>query len=328
MQGLFRLQDNTPEAYTEDSRDFQLMLRLYDCTNNGVMFYIDSMRNVTDTKMCSSDLLGLLKTKIGFFSDVDFTDRELRYILRGFPSIIKYKGSIKGIREAVYMYMNANGMSCPHKVYVDNDTHTVAIHIEHSITDTSILDEVFKYIIPAGYAIQYIFYSPLTKGDRYDYRGTGLLLNASDSYNSVLRGSEDSGDTYGFRQAATNSGVGYKIEGSISLSNGVLSGVVFTAASSSLPHLYDPSQSTSWSSDGESWAEDSDYSPYGICIDGTPSSCSVDGMKNRPISLYSLSNTWTNYSNEVLGTVGNAVIIGSKNTTDVPDTLRVGTFSD
>ena len=80
MQGIFRLQDNTPEAYTEDSRDFQLMLRLYDCVNNGVKFYIDSIPDTVNTKKCNAALLDLLKTKLGFFSSIEFQERELRSV--------------------------------------------------------------------------------------------------------------------------------------------------------------------------------------------------------------------------------------------------------
>ena len=189
MQGLLRLQDNTPTAYTEDSRDFQLMLRLLDCVNNGVGFYIDSITNTVDTKSCSASLLELLKTKIGFFSNVEFQERELRYILRGFPYIMKYKGSLRGIQEAVYMYMNAKGISCPHKVYTDKSEHKIVIYIESDVSDVTILDEVFKFIVPAGYQVEYIFYQPTTEQSEYVYRLSGNLLNASDSANSVLRGS-------------------------------------------------------------------------------------------------------------------------------------------
>ena len=189
MQGLFRLQDNTPEAYTEDSRDFQLMLRLLDCVNNGVGFYTDSISNTADTKLCSASLLELLKTKIGFLSNVEFQERELRYILRGFPYIMKYKGSLRGIQEAVYVYMNAKGMSCPHRVYTDNDEHKIIIYIESDVSDVTMLDEMFKFIVPAGYQVEYVFYQPTTEESKYAYTLSGSLLNVSDSANSVLRGS-------------------------------------------------------------------------------------------------------------------------------------------
>ena len=189
MQGLFRLQDNTPTAYTEDSRDFQLMLRLLDCVNSGVGFYTDSIANTIDTKLCAASLLELLKTKIGFLSNVGFQERELRYILRGFPYIMKYKGSLRGIQEAVYVYMNAMGMSCPHKVYTDKEHHRIIVYIESEVSDVTILDEIFKFIIPAGYEVKYIFYTPTVVDSTYDYKFSGSLLNASDSANSVMRGS-------------------------------------------------------------------------------------------------------------------------------------------
>lgn len=195
MQGLFRLQDNTPSAYTEDSRDFQLMLRLMDCVNSGVGFYTDSIVNTIDTKLCTASLLELLKTKVGFLSSVEFQERELRYILRGFPYIMKYKGSLRGIQEAVYVYMNAKGMSCPHKVYTDSD-HNISIYIESDVSDTTILDEIFKFIVPAGYQVKYIFYTPTTEDNFYEYDFGGKLLDAGDTANAIIRGSTDA-ERYG-----------------------------------------------------------------------------------------------------------------------------------
>lgn len=49
-----RLQNNVPEVYVKESRDFQLLCRLYDCILNGVKFDIDSMLNITDSKSCSN----------------------------------------------------------------------------------------------------------------------------------------------------------------------------------------------------------------------------------------------------------------------------------
>lgn len=335
MQGLFRLQDNTPEAYTEDSRDFQLMLRLLDCVNSGVGFYTDSITNTIDTKFCSASLLELLKTKLGFFSNVEFQERELRYILRGFPYIMRHKGSLLGIKEAVYAYMNAKGISCPHKTYVDRDKHKVFVYIESAVTDTTILDEIFKFIVPAGYSVEYAFYIPTEARNEYTYKGGGYLLDAPDNYNSVVRGSEDDGEYYGFIEAPYRKN-GYEVEEGASLSYGVLYYVSFVA-SENAPHLYNPDTQKSYSAINGSWVEESgdSYSPYGILIGdgqshgesvpGVPTNCSVDGTMNPTVSLYSNNKTWTNFTNEILGTVGSANVIGSSNTVVDPE-ITVDTF--
>ena len=93
---LVRLQNNTPNVYTNESRDFQLFCRLYDCVNNGFLYDSDTITDIIDTSMCRSSLLSLLQTKVGFFEDTSqLDDRGLRIILGAYPIIIKNKGSWK-----------------------------------------------------------------------------------------------------------------------------------------------------------------------------------------------------------------------------------------
>ena len=60
---IFRLQSNVPEIYINESRDFQLLCRLYDCVLGGVKLDIDTLENIIDTRSCNSILLQLLELK-------------------------------------------------------------------------------------------------------------------------------------------------------------------------------------------------------------------------------------------------------------------------
>ena len=46
---LFRTQDNVPEIYVNESRDFQLLCRLKDVMINGVKYAIDSINHTSNT---------------------------------------------------------------------------------------------------------------------------------------------------------------------------------------------------------------------------------------------------------------------------------------
>ena len=117
---FMRLQDNVPSVYVNDSRDFQLLCRLYDCVNNAVMSDIESMPNILVSKDCNSTMLDHLATKVGFFSKHNITNEDLRYIVDAFPYIIKYKGSRRSIEEAINVFLKINNINSD--VYVENHT--------------------------------------------------------------------------------------------------------------------------------------------------------------------------------------------------------------
>ncbi len=189
-----RVQDLVPEVYVNESRDFALLARAYDCIIQGVKFDIDSTKYLTDTSRCNDRILQLLQTKVGFFSDVNIDNADLRYILRAFPELIRNKGSYKAIKQAIYVYLKISNVKSDIYVYQEvdinnNQTYTVRIGIEEKVKDVQILDEILKYILPAGYLVEYFFYKRTNLQDLYNYEDSVLLFVVSNHVNSVLRGS-------------------------------------------------------------------------------------------------------------------------------------------
>ena len=334
--GLLRLQEHTPSAYTNDSRDFQLMLRVYDCVNNGVKYYIDSIIDSLNTDLCNSELLGLLKTKVGFFSSSEFTDREARYILKSLPYIMKYKGSKAGIEQAVRVFMVAEGISASSDVFIDTEKHEIEIFIESELVGAKMLEEMLKYIIPTGYIVSITFGNPNeTNPSHFQEDAFGMALSMPDLYNSVVRGSvapnidtdgvsPDNSVYYGFRAVETPlsptiAKYAYEISGTPSITSGNMSEVTFVAKEDA-PHIY--SSSSSWTSVYDSgnsewvWQSDSQTVSSGIKIsDGTtPASASISGSDNpQNICLYNGTNAWTNVEFNALGDVGFTDVLGSEN---------------
>ena len=164
---LIRLQNMVPEVYPNNSRDFQLFCRLYDCVFNGNKFDIDSILDICDTEYIDSKLLRLLQSKLGFLTDADISDDELRYILKAFPYMVKWKGSKKAIEQAVYVFLKLNHIKTNVRVTVSNNTlaegtYSVEIGMETAYRDTTILTEMLRYLMPTGYKISYLFYHLLS----------------------------------------------------------------------------------------------------------------------------------------------------------------------
>lgn len=174
---FIRLQENVPEVYINASRDFQLLCRLYDCMINSVKFNIDGIVRVIDSRLCSNALLSLLQTKLGFFTEKDFSYDEIRYVLRAFPDIIKYKGSKRGILQAIYVFCKLKHIQTVPNIEVINKQdgkpiYQINIVLYSTPQDTTILSEIFRYILPTGYNVKYSWRAKETTkvSDTYSFK--------------------------------------------------------------------------------------------------------------------------------------------------------------
>ena len=116
MSVLFRVQTNTPRVYYNESRDFQVLGRLYDCVINGVKYDIDSMSYLTDSRKIRARVLQLLQTKLGFLTKKEYNDHDIRYVLRAFPVMLKNKGTILAVQQAVNVFLKLNKIKSAIKV--------------------------------------------------------------------------------------------------------------------------------------------------------------------------------------------------------------------
>ena len=205
MSVLFRVQNNTPRVYYNESRDFQLIGRLYDCIINGIKHDIDSTSYLTDSKLIRSTMLQLLQTKLGFFTKEKFNDEQIRYILRAFPVLVKQKGSIKAVQEAVNMFLKMNHIKSSIRVwYVSDatvvygtevDDHTIIIGMGTAFQNYTPLMEVLRYILPTGFGFYFYYFSDITAVETELMENKAKLIFVSDNINSQVRGQDIEDDT-------------------------------------------------------------------------------------------------------------------------------------
>ena len=185
MAKIFRLEQNVPDIYIKESRDFQMLCNLFDIMHSSTKFDIDTMTNILDPTLCNESVLPFLQSKLGFFTKRDFTTQELRHVLSSFKRLVKDKGSRIGIREAIEIYLKlicslgsyritvtnskqleqtANlqsfNQTSVEKVYnkLDN-VYLIEIQLETSIKNLTVLREMLKYVLPTGYDVHFGFYS-------------------------------------------------------------------------------------------------------------------------------------------------------------------------
>lgn len=148
---MFRLENNVPSTYVENSRDFQLLLRLYDSVFTGVRFDENTIPNILDPRLINDRMLDLYATKVGFFTNTIIDSKILREILQTFPYAIKNKGNKKGIEQAVYTILKTERNYSTPQIIVDNEKYSITIYTSKEIKNKKALEAFLEYIIPIGY---------------------------------------------------------------------------------------------------------------------------------------------------------------------------------
>lgn len=212
----FRISEHVPDVYPRKSRDFQLFCAVFDMIFGELKYNIDSIRDVTDTTQCNERLLPLLQTKLGFFTKEKISGEDLRLILKAFPTIVRNKGSKTGITQAVQVYLKLMGLDVNSEVtitnkaydgqgnYDDENSYIVDIAVSGKLSDTSILTEILRYVIPAGYKLRYSYKLKsrtetfIAPDDRVEliFGDAPTTKPGTQSITSGLRPSNDSNNNY------------------------------------------------------------------------------------------------------------------------------------
>ena len=185
---MFRTQENVPEAYVNKSRDFQLLCRIKDAMFGGVKYAIDSLKHTSNTLEINSSLLSLLKSKVGFFSNEELSEDQLRVLLNAFPALIRNKGSKKAIIATIHAWFRLHQISGKLiSIDINNSTYKITLNINSLEKDTKLLDEIFKYILPTAYIVEYRFATDMQLEDIYEYADTLSTVIVSNKENSRIQ---------------------------------------------------------------------------------------------------------------------------------------------
>ena len=193
---FLELEYGTPSVYTEESRDFQLLLRLYNSAYNSVLNDVELIQYITDNKRVKAELLELEKSRLGYDTNLKISDNMLRSILVGFPELLKNKGSIKGIIEATNLFLKTLNIKADIVIYYSgngisvekySDEHTVIIGIGEVVTNYYILEDLMRYILPAGFGISFFFFKDFNKYDWIRDLTTSEILLVGDKYADSIR---------------------------------------------------------------------------------------------------------------------------------------------
>ena len=165
LNNMFLVENNVPDVYINESRDFQLIAKLYDLALQSTRFSIDSMEYISDTNRCINTILPLIGTKVGFFTSQKLTDKVLRKVLSAFPFIIRHKGSKTGIQLVLNLFERITNT----KVAMEetDDPNILIIRFFNYMLDVDLLRELLECIRPTGMLFQIEFKTDVSSVSDY-----------------------------------------------------------------------------------------------------------------------------------------------------------------
>lgn len=155
---FLKLEQNTPEIYSEKSRDFQLLCRILNVFLNALIEQSSKIAYNTDNDTLDERLLYLEARKLGFTTHKYFPPNILRNICENFPQLIRRKGTKQAMLDAVYTILSANNLVTVLEIGESNEGDHYTYNIVSNVSDDEInyIAELLSFIVPAGVVWNYI----------------------------------------------------------------------------------------------------------------------------------------------------------------------------
>ena len=146
---MIRLQDLTPAIYYNQSRDFQFIGRLFDIILNYVKTSADNVYALPCGKNMDEKLLNLLALTLGFQAKHHYNSKHLEAVCSVLPSVLRKKGSLDAVFEAVNALLSSEGIRQALDYYIEPKKY-ITLYLPEQLTDLTLLQDLLVYILPAG----------------------------------------------------------------------------------------------------------------------------------------------------------------------------------
>ena len=153
---MIKVYNQLPHIYYNESRDFQVFGRLYETLFNYIKSNIDLIYNLPTGYYSDKKLVQLLAKTLGFQSKHEYITKDLQNLLSIFSYIIKRKGTKEVLEIVSTLLLTSQNLEGKAEVLLEEDEngkqlYSVKIIFPEIVNDLELLEDVFNYILPAGY---------------------------------------------------------------------------------------------------------------------------------------------------------------------------------
>ena len=209
----------TPPIYSTESRDYQLLCRLYTALYNASRMYIDSVDYTTGLK--NVDLAHLEASNVNFDPKHAWENSALKSTISCFKYLVKHKGTKEAIEycllvllRAYNIYLNVDeetGVTSGRPKIVDSKTkqeitgfgtgpycsNDIIIQIPKALSTLGVVRDLFDYLIPVGVNYRIIEISEKSRHPESEISLDETVIGSTVVYNSDLTIPESGTSTSG-----------------------------------------------------------------------------------------------------------------------------------
>lgn len=205
---MIKLQNYTPQVYYNESRDFQFIGRLFDLAINYAKTNAELVHNLPLSDNSDDQFIELLAYTLGFKPRHKYTAKHLRAVCSALSEIFRNKGTLKAFKLACAAIFNSEGINkeVDYEERRLNNVVELILYLPPELTDTTLLTDLFDYILPAGVCcrliktIQEDAAGAIALGTRDSidlFNSQSLVHNTNNEYAEVSDNKTYSGGTVG-----------------------------------------------------------------------------------------------------------------------------------
>lgn len=155
----------TPLEYSKQSRDYQVIARLYTALFNYSKMYVDSMNVWNDD--IDNKLTTLRARSLNFIPDHSWDLDDLEAITSCFKYLVRNKGTVTALEYCINILMKIEKIDSEIRanlVTID-DQYNVIIRVPDNLITLGIVEDLVKYLLPAGLTYRIILYKSYNLND-------------------------------------------------------------------------------------------------------------------------------------------------------------------
>ena len=162
---MFITENNVPQVYVEQSRDFQLFCRLLDVVVNSVRYDTTAINHISVD--CIDDrLVYLMLSRMGIKIEHENTDY-YRALLSVYAKATRYKGSLASINYIINAFLRLSNLSGNCTLEVDKQRQVIKLHLNTQTLNqqiSSYLLNTLQYFIGTTYTVEidYVINHPVS----------------------------------------------------------------------------------------------------------------------------------------------------------------------
>lgn len=151
---MIKIKDLTPKVYSNMSRDFQFIERLFDVVLNYLKTSTETVYTIPNIDALEAKFTELLALSLGFYSKRHYNENQLKALCKVFSTILRNKGNITAFKLLINTVLSADKIvDKAEELSYDYKNAIYHLAVPAGLSDITLILDVLEYILPAGVRI-------------------------------------------------------------------------------------------------------------------------------------------------------------------------------